>query len=253
MNSLRVLMVGDTEHSERAATCLEQEGYNVVPVSDCSEAAEALEIQKFDAVVLGSDLLPGELSRFAATVVELNGRSQTRTALLRMSAAATSTAVEPPGIDGSVSETADPGTLTATIARLATAVGSSPEVNASSGSTETVVLDVEQLRDQVADDDELLVELIDLYFSERARQSEEMEEALQSKDSDLLSRLAHTIKGSLGSLHAPIARSIAQSLEGAAKDGDMETCRSLLPLFESALNTLQAELTALKSSLSPSG
>ncbi len=49
--------------------------------------------------------------------------------------------------------------------------------------------------------------------------------ALSAGDYDQLARVAHTIKGSLGSLHAAQARTHAQELEFAAKQGEGSACR----------------------------
>ena len=77
----------------------------------------------------------------------------------------------------------------------------------------------------------------------------EMRQALADGDLIQLSRLAHTIKGSLGSLQAPAARAEAQLLELAALRNDREACGRLLPSFESKLNELEAALQTLTRTL----
>jgi HPt (histidine-containing phosphotransfer) domain-containing protein len=149
-----------------------------------------------------------------------------------------------------VPESIDPDALTLAIARLASAVG--PEKDSPKAhelAPELAVLDVEELKSQVAYDSELLIELIDLYLSERARQSQEMAAALAGGKCDDLSRIAHTIKGSLGSLHADAARSTAQALELAARDHDSAKCHDFLPYFERQLDQLEKQLLLVKRSL----
>ena len=53
MNMLRVLLIDDDPaECERIATRLERAQHTVLPLSGFDEAAEALEIQRFDAVIL---------------------------------------------------------------------------------------------------------------------------------------------------------------------------------------------------------
>ncbi len=54
-----------------------------------------------------------------------------------------------------------------------------------------------------------------------------MHEALAGGEYERLSRVAHTIKGSFGSLHAEPARLHAGELEVLANTGDGEACRRL--------------------------
>jgi HPt (histidine-containing phosphotransfer) domain-containing protein len=155
------------------------------------------------------------------------------------------------GVDGVVPETVDPDVLTLAIARLATAVGTEQSSTATEGERELPILDVEQLREQVAFDDELLVELIDLFFSERERQSAEMKQALQSAEYEQLSRIAHTIKGSLASLHALAAKQDAQNLELSSKNLERANSERFLAALERNLDVLEGHLLAVRKSAGP--
>lgn len=73
-----------------------------------------------------------------------------------------------------------------------------------------------------------------------------MRDALLGGQFDLLSRLAHTIKGSLSSLHAMRARAHAQELEYAAKERNEDACWSSLAALEADLAELEPELLALR-------
>jgi HPt (histidine-containing phosphotransfer) domain-containing protein len=223
-------------------------------VDECAGAADALQLQNFDAVVLGPDIERQKLSALAQRVQELNRRSTVRTALLGVAsenlpdqAGAGMDSELPAGLDAYLPDQATPEALTAVLIKLSVRFGSS---NGSEGDRpELPVLDVEGLKDQVAFDDELLIELIDLYCEERKRQSSGMRQALEHGDLGGLSRLAHTIKGSLGNLHAPAARMVAQLLELAALNANRASCEELLPDFEHKLDLLEAELQALKAAL----
>ncbi len=253
---LRVLVVGSRVHLERISSALTSAGHTVLAVQGLQEASEALLVQRFDAVLLGSGLDADAVSAFAAKVRDLDEASSAgKTAVLTVAPddAITAASGTGPGVDGVVPETLDPEALTIAIARLASAVGIEavrPKKN--SPSVDVPILDIEELKAQVAYDDDLLVELIDLYFSERERQSKEMKEALTAGEHERLSRLAHTIKGSLGSLHALVAKANAQWLELAAKAAEHDKCEHYLAALEIDLDILEKELVLLRRSISSS-
>jgi len=96
----------------------------------------------------------------------------------------------------------------------------------------------EEFAEQCADEKSLMVEIIDLFEAERHEQFAAMTDALGNGDFDRLSKVAHTLKGSVGALHAPAARQTCQAIELAAKDRDSELCAA-------HLGTLEQNLTAL--------
>lgn len=243
MTSLRVLVVGrDCPIAER----LEDGGHHVTPVVECDVAFEALQLQNFDAVVLGEDVSPRDLDALAREIQELNRRSSVRTALLGIGPERPSTG-NGVGLDGYLPAQCDATTLSDALSGAACRSG----VHSAASSTpdQLAIFNLDELKEHLDHDTDLLLELIDLYHSERKRQSPEMRQALSAGDLKQLSRLAHTIKGSLGSLQAPAARAEAQLLELAALRDDREACERLLPSFEHKLNELEAELQALTRSL----
>jgi two-component system, sensor histidine kinase and response regulator len=243
VTSLRVLVVGS---AYPLAERLQDGGHTVTPVDECEGAIDALQLQSFDAVVLGPDIDPLNLTAFAERVHELNRQSPFRTAMFGVAGESLPHPAVA-GLDGYLPGQAAPEALSAALVTLSTKLSTAEYCGARPA--ELSILDVHALKEQVAFDDELLVELIDLYCEERKRQSSEMQQALGSGEFVALSRLAHTIKGSLGNLHAPSARAEAQLLESAALNGDCSTCEQIMPRFEHKLNLLETELQALKESL----
>jgi two-component system sensor histidine kinase/response regulator len=237
MSSMRVLVVG--RHCPMTEQ-LETSGHHVTPVEECNIAVEALQLQNFDAVVLGQDISPSDLEALAREVDGLNRRSSIRTAVIGIQPDCNpfGTAVK---LDGYLPVHAGAEALSEVLARSAAAP--------SSASPELPVLNPDDLREQLDFDNELLLELVELYHSERKRQTPEMREALAKGDLMQLSRIAHTMKGSLGSLQAPSARAAAQQLEMAAAKNDRAVCEKLLPLFETKLDELDIELDALTHSV----
>jgi two-component system sensor histidine kinase/response regulator len=253
VDTLRILIVGSPEHLDQITSALTQAGHNIMAVNGLDQASEALLIQRFDAVLLGAGIPAAGIPAFTASLKDLDRRSgsESRTAVLSVVPEPAGAESEPVrgGIDAVVPESIDPDALTLAIARLATAVETEHANAGSQGAPELAILDIEQLREQVAFDDELLVELIDLFFSERLRQSAEMQEALRSGDYERLSRIAHTIKGSLASLHAMVAKEDAQNLELSAHNLEAASSERFLAALERNLNILEGHLLGVRNSV----
>ncbi len=259
VENLRVLVVG-VESTQTVKAALREAGHSISEAPDLAEATEALMVQRFDAVLLPASFPQSEVEEFTAAVRELDRRATSAARTLVLFIVPENGAAPPndhgmasTGVDGLLCASLDADALTIAIARLAAAVSvAAGASDAVALAPELPILDAGELMEQVAFDNELLLELIDLYLTERARQSEEMAEALTAGDYGRLSRIAHTIKGSLGSLHATAARMTAQSLEVAAHEGDASKCVDFLPVLERDLDVLEEHLLALRRSLEQS-
>lgn len=249
MTSLRVLVVGkDCPITER----LEDVGHQVTPVDECDVAVEALQLQNFDAVVLAYNIPSRDLEMLAKEIHALNRRSTVHTAMLGIESGTLPgrspvQLASPVQFDGYLPVESSPEAFNAAFLNLA--IRSTVFEVSRPSQTELSILNADELQEHLDNDNELLLELISLYNSERKRQSPEMHQALASGDLPNLSRIVHTIKGSLGSLQAPSARAEAQLLELAALSNNREACERLLPNFELKLNQLEVELQALSRSL----
>jgi HPt (histidine-containing phosphotransfer) domain-containing protein/CheY-like chemotaxis protein len=247
MNSLRFLLVHrNPEQSEEIAALLVRANHSVLPTSGLEEAADALTVERFDAVLLESEFRTHGLKEFCAQLrlVEQSQRGAVRVPVIGLTHDSIGDIEN--GLDAVIPEPIDPHALTAAAAKLAQAVSGSAQSNNGSDTSSLVVIDPDKFREQVGFDSELMVEIIDLFLGERERQEPEMREALMAKEFEVLSRLAHTIKGSLGSLHALRARSHAQDLEIAAKQGNEDVCWELLAALEADLAELEPELQTLR-------
>ncbi len=257
MSALRVLLVGSEEaESQDIFTVLSEANHAVLPVPNFDEASEALLIQKFDAVLITQSSAAGSVAEFTAQLrrAEKNQRNTARTPVLSVSpegfAGLGLTGPSGKGpVDAFLPQHFEPAVFAQTVENLALAVAQSREDGNGNGKlAELPVFNVAEFRAQVANDDELMVEIIDLFLAERVHDITEMCEALAAKDFGQLMRAAHTIKGSLGSLHADRARQRAQELETAAKSAKEQSCTELLGAFEEDLNDLDPELLTLRAS-----
>lgn len=243
MNSLRFLLVHrNPAQSEVIANILAGANHSVLPTSGFEEAADALTVARFDAVLMESEFRTRGLAEFSAQLRKME-KSQRSARVPVIALADGGSASLESGLDAVIPQPIDPQKLTDEVLQLAQAVGASPDSD-SPGDLE--IINPEKFREQVGFDDELMTEIIDLFLEERKHQEPEMREALMAGQFDSLSRLAHTIKGSLGSLHAMRARAHAQDLEYAAKHGDEDVCWASLAALETDLAELEPELLALR-------
>lgn len=66
---------------------------------------------------------------------------------------------------------------------------------------------------QAIDEPDLVVELIDIYLEVTGEQLATIDEAIREEDRELLRKIAHSLKGSSGSIGAPRMSSFSSSLE----------------------------------------
>jgi HPt (histidine-containing phosphotransfer) domain-containing protein len=104
------------------------------------------------------------------------------------------------------------------------------------------VFDSESFRQQMGGDPELMQEIVGIFFDESMEQMRELNEAIARGENVRASRLAHSLKGSLGSLHAARARHWAQILERAAASGDTGRSQAALNTLAQAIDELTPQL-----------
>jgi HPt (histidine-containing phosphotransfer) domain-containing protein/CheY-like chemotaxis protein len=253
MNELRVLLIEtEPEEAENVSAMLSDANHIVLPAADFGEASEAILVQRFDAVLLGSALPTDEVIRFTSQLRLLERKQQnaSRTPVLSYSPALLTGPEGESTVDAYLPEQFEAAHLAAAIQRLAQ-TGAGGSNTGASVDTGLPIFELDELRAQVAFDDELMVEIIDLFLAEGADQVVEMRQAFETRNLAQLSRVAHTLKGSLSSLHAPRARAHAQELEHVAKAENIEACRVLMSALEQDLGTLQPELIALRNAVAP--
>jgi HPt (histidine-containing phosphotransfer) domain-containing protein/CheY-like chemotaxis protein len=255
LNTLRVLLVdGDARQSQLISSRLASANHTVLPARGLEEAAEALCNQKFDAVLLASPLPADGLAGFTEKLraLEMNQHMSSRTAILSVSPDLFDGSAWQPsqetGIDGYLSEAFEPEALMNLVTSLAKAVCGPKENGEDPVSANLPIFDPEKFKAQVAYDRDLLIEIIDLFLSEQLVQIAEMQEALANRHYERLYLVAHTIKGSLASLHATVGRLRAEELESAAKEQNHQHCLHLLSVLKRDMETLEPALLHLRDS-----
>jgi HPt (histidine-containing phosphotransfer) domain-containing protein len=260
VNKLRILLVdADADRLERVAASLEEAEHTVLPVTSLDEAEEALFVRKIDVAIFGSPFDEVEAEIF---VERLRGIENTQKNAPRTPVLAVSDSIPAfPGwiiqgdsvIDGHLhgdfnSEILSEAITAVNSGRAGTASSDKPQQDEGK---DLPLFEPEKFRQQVAYDSELTVEIIQLFLEEQSIELPEMREALEQGEFDRLSDVAHTIKGSLSSLHATLARHHAQALESAAKNRDRAVCRTSLQALADDLDALEPLLLKLRDEVQP--
>jgi two-component system sensor histidine kinase/response regulator len=248
MNSLRVLLVdGGSEKCEEISTTLASANHTVLPAAGLEEAGEALFVEQFDAILLASSFPAQSLADFTAKLrrLEQSQSSETRIPVLALES------VSDGGTDGSVQEPLNAMALTEAVRRLGQALSRQTDRGLASADDKLPVLEPEKFEEQVGYDNELMVEIIDLFLAESKKDVSNMNASVASCNWDSLSKIAHTIKGSLASLHAARARATAQELESAAKDEQIEVSVRAFHQLVKDLRVLEPRLLELRETVSP--
>lgn len=103
-------------------------------------------------------------------------------------------------------------------------------------------LDWGVLREQCADDESLVREVVDLYRREWKGLFADLEAADAAVDLPGCKRTAHRLKGALLSLAAKPSAGLAQDIEHAATAGDAAKVKALVASLEQELTRLAAAL-----------
>jgi HPt (histidine-containing phosphotransfer) domain-containing protein/CheY-like chemotaxis protein len=252
MKQLRVLLVrNELRGSERISSVLEGASHAVLELDGLTEAWEALEVQKFDAILVSSSLPCDELESFKLRLREIEKvqRTPVRTPILScLGATQDSSSVmsgHTPSLDGYLPHQFEPSAFVNTVTSLANCACQSTVDQAGGTPEPSSVFDPDGFREQLAHDQELIVEIVNLFLEESNTQLSEMRDALASGDFSTLRRITHTLKGSLGSLHAAQSRVRAQELEASAKESDGAGCQRTFMQLESDLEALRPHLVSL--------
>ena len=246
MSKLRVLVVdNDAAELDRISNFLQPGGYSVLQLETMAEASEALDLQRFDAVLFSPNTPAAELAAFTSKVrqMEKNRRGETRTAILSYASGIAdptfpATGQEPSYIDAVLPDTFEPALLAKTLDQLSVSLSQRDPAPAAEEREELAVFDPEGFSELLGHNQELLDEIIGLFLDECGSQLQQMRVCLQAQDFSSLAKISHTLKGSLGTLHAHRARARAEALEIAATRQVPEACETNLDRLKADLDEL---------------
>jgi HPt (histidine-containing phosphotransfer) domain-containing protein len=230
MASPRLLLLeDDAGRAERIAASLSAVGIEAVRTDNLADAQEASTLHRFDLILICCKDDAPALARQLRPVTE------------RFSPSAP--IVLYGSHEGSDADTVLPSDLSeSALGREIARLWEAAAVKQDNVASQLMLFDLLAFRQQMGEDPELINEIIGIFFEESRRQRKEIEEAIGTGDFGLASRIAHSLKGSLGSLHAPQARYWAQALEAACKNKDRERSQQCFTSLEEALSELHPVL-----------
>ncbi len=109
------------------------------------------------------------------------------------------------------------------------------------------VIDRNAALQKLAGDEELLVEIIDLYLEDAPAVFARLQAAVQAGDAEGVWKAAHRIKGSVGSLSATRAFEAARELESLGRQSDLAAVPVAFATLEAEMNRLAGALAELRS------
>jgi HPt (histidine-containing phosphotransfer) domain-containing protein len=110
---------------------------------------------------------------------------------------------------------------------------------------ERPALELDQLRENMDDDEEMLQDIVGAFLRDHGNQLRELRQGLATGDEKSALRGAHTLKGLLLTLAAQPAADVALEVEHALREHDMKRAAAGVPRLEGQLERLIPELQRL--------
>jgi signal transduction histidine kinase/DNA-binding NarL/FixJ family response regulator/HPt (histidine-containing phosphotransfer) domain-containing protein len=249
---LKVLLAEDSDINQAVVLeMLKRQGCEVAVASTGKEAVEAFESHPFDVVLM--DLQMPDMDGFEATRIIRARESSGRVPIIAQTAFAFAQDRDrclKAGMDDYVSKPLSASRLIEVIERYvlsknpgAAQAGRGTEIPQRRGSSSAdlpdarsndmssstnprrrpragKVFDVEALRDRVGGDEEVVREVVALFFSQIPETLEQIRTAAVDHDWQVLRRLSHTLKGASATVGAEAISEVARELEFMARDQD---------------------------------
>ncbi len=230
-----ILLAEDNPVNQKLAVkLLEKQGHAVSVADNGRLALEAWRRGGHDFVLM--DMMMPEMDGLEATrrIREEEQASGGRIPIIAMTANAMQGDRErclDAGMDGYVSKPVKPEVLFQEIERVLGPQAGTIATPAAAGKpavdTDVAVYDRADALSRIADDEELLATLIDMFVTDAPNYLVEIDTALAAADWNHLTRAAHTLKGVLATFSARRGENCARALETAAKNNDTAACAKL--------------------------
>jgi len=245
MEALRVLVAEDNPVNQQLAVrLLEKRGIKPFVVGDGRQAVAALEEHAFDLALM--DVQMPEMDGFDATAAIREKEAQTgaHLAIIAMTAHAMKGDRErclATGMDAYIAKPIRPDELFETIQAV---METSSSLDKQPSPTQDV-LDPAAALEQMDGDADLLAEMAELLLQSYPAQLSAIRAAVADRDSKLLERTAHKLKGSVSIFGAKKAFESALRLEMMAREGELTCVGETLGALEEALKLLTPALQEL--------
>jgi CheY-like chemotaxis protein/HPt (histidine-containing phosphotransfer) domain-containing protein len=234
---LHILLAEDNRINQRVALhTLEKQGHTVVVVGDGQAALTALAQAPFDLVLM--DIQMPVLDGLAATAA-IRAQEQTQGThlpIIAMTAHAMRGDRErclAAGMDGYVTKPLKTADLAAAIAQLLPASSPTTQVM-------TPPVDISATLQSVGGDQNLLVDLFEVFQQDYPKQLAELRDAIGAGDAERMAQVAHSLKGAVGYFGARTVHALACRLETMGHQAEFEGASSVLQQLERELEQLSA-------------
>ncbi|MCD6288824.1 MAG: response regulator, partial [Candidatus Hydrogenedentes bacterium] len=245
-SGLRILLAEDNRTNQIVASkILENLGYRADIVSNGREAVNALAREHYDLVLM--DVQMPEMSGFEATAHIRDPNSAVLNhdvPIIAMTAHALQGDREK-CIDAGMNDYIPKPINAKDLARIIdsfTENASGVHIKtASSGrlSTADTVFDRAALLERVADDEELMREILNVFMQDVPRLIDDVKNAIKEGNPESVRRGAHTLKGASGSAGATALQRLAKKIEDAGADDNIERATRLAESLDETFETFK--------------
>jgi two-component system sensor histidine kinase/response regulator len=249
--ALRILVVEDSLVNQRLVLrLLEKRGHVATLAVNGKEALAAIDEDRFDAVLMDSEMPSMDGITATARIREREKVTGNRLPIIAMTAHAMKGDRErflAAGMDGYLSKPIAPDVLFRTVETLAATGKSSAPRTATPSASPTaapLVFDAEGALERAGSDESILAELIELFLTDGAKLSTEMQTAYAQKDAEGLQRAAHTLRGVVRMFGAVHVGDLAQAVETLAEEDRVADAGAVVASLQTAVEELNEALRA---------
>ncbi|MGZ3318177.1 MAG: response regulator, partial [Isosphaeraceae bacterium] len=244
--TLHILLAEDNEvNQEYAVDLLRRRGHTVVVANNGQEALADWEIGTFDIILM--DVQMPLMDGFAATAAIRQRENATgrHTPIIALTAHVMKGDRErclAAGMDAYASKPLRSQELFAAIDGLLPGGKTAPRIAAASRETPETVWDPTTVLAEVEGDRELLLKLIGRFFDQCPKVLSEIRASVSQRDSAMLERSSHKLKGSVSNFGARNAYEAARRLEEMGRNGDLVGAEEAIVVLETEICRLQDDL-----------
>ena len=243
---MRILLAEDSLVNQKLGMgLLEKQGHTVVIANNGREAVAAVEAQEFDVVLM--DVQMPEMDGLEATVLirEREKATNRHVPIVAMTAHAMKGDRErglSAGMDGYLVKPIRARQVYDALRSIVT--GRKPPEDAPSQSVlDEHVFDWSLALRNVNNDSALLKDVVEAFLDECPRLMQQLREAIESSNSKVVQRTAHTMRGALRTFGGESAADYATRLEGMGRSGALDDAEISLALLEREIAALMPVLT----------
>ncbi len=249
-HNVNVLLADDSPTNRRLAMrLLEKRGHSVTSVENGLQAVQAMDKDSYDVILMDVQMPVMDGLEAAQTIREAEKLTGEHIPIIALTAHAMKGDRErclEAGMDAYVSKPFQAEELFATIEQLvnfAAAAGKSVELKWKP--LEERAIDVEVALSRLGGIPDLLPEVAQIFLDEYPPQLEDLKEALAAGDMSNIAKVAHRLKGELGTLGAVAAHEASQTVVSLARAEDHEAVPEACERFLGEMERVHPELMLL--------